>query len=386
MEKDKKVLVLSYEYPPLGGGGAKVVAGLTSEMIKSGYTFDVVTMGYRGLPRREVRTGITIYRVPCIRINKSMCYFPEMIPYLLMAFPLALQLAKKNNYIINHTHFIFPDGVLSCLVKIFTKLPFVVTAHGSDVPGYNPDRFKLLHKLLLPFWKYVTNHTDKIICPSATIEKLIRRSNPKAKTQVVPNGIDVTRFDPNRSKDRKALSVTRLFERKGVQYFLRAHHELKPVFEVNVAGDGIYFEALKKLVAEKQIKANLLGFIDNQSPKLKELYETSSIFVFPSEAENFPICLLEAMVAGLAIITTKNTGCAEVVGDAALLVEAKNVADIKSAYKRLVEDETLRKELGKNARNRVEKLFSWDRVRNEISKIYENTERKSAQEIHHADL
>ena len=113
MEKDKKVLVLSYEYPPLGGGGAKVVAGLTSEMIKSGYTFDVVTMGYRGLPRREVRAGITIYRVPCIRINKSMCYFPEMIPYLLMAFPLALQLAKKNNYVINHTHFIFPDGVLS---------------------------------------------------------------------------------------------------------------------------------------------------------------------------------------------------------------------------------------------------------------------------------
>jgi len=378
MEKEKKVLTLSYEFPPLGGGGAKVVAGLTKEMMKSGYTFDVVTMGYRGLPRKEVRDGITIYRVPCIRLSQSMCYFPEMIPYLLMAFPLVLQLAKKKDYILNHTHFIFPDGVLSYLVKLFTKLPFVVTAHGSDVPGYNPDRFKLLHVLLLPFWKFITNRADKIICPSATIEKLIHKNNPKAKTQVIPNGIDVTKFDPNRIKDTKALSVTRLFERKGIQHFLQAHHELKPAFEVNVAGDGTYLEMLKKLVAERQIKANLLGFIDNKSPELKELYETSSIFVFPSEAENFPICLLEAMVAGLAIITTKNTGCAEVVGDAALLIEAKNVADIKAAYKRLVEDEALRKELGAKARKRVEELFSWDRVRNDTNQVYERIGRKGA--------
>jgi len=378
MGKEKKVLILSYEFPPLGGGGAKVVEGLTSEMMKSGYTFDLVTMGYRGLPDKEVKDGITIYRVPCIRINQSMCYFPEMIPYLIMAFPLVLRLVKKNTYILNHTHFIFPDGVLSCLIKLFTKLPFVVTAHGSDVPGYNPDRFKLLHVLLLPFWKFVTSLADKIICPSATIEKLIHKNNPKAKTQVIPNGIDVMKFNPNRTKENKVLSVTRLFERKGIQHFLKAHHELKPTCEVNVVGNGMYFEALKSLVSEKQISANLLGFIDNNSLELKELYETASIFVFPSEAENFPICLLEAMVAGLAIITTKNTGCAEVVGDAALLVEAKNVADIKAAYKRLIEDELLRKELGEKARRRVEELFSWDCVRNATGSVYERIGRKGA--------
>jgi len=377
MKKEKKVLILSYEFPPLGGGGAKVVAGLTNEMMKSGYTFDIVTMGYRGLPRKEVQENITIYRVPCIRINQSMCYFPEMIPYLIMAFPLVLRLVKKNTYILNHTHFIFPDGVLSCLIKLFTKLPFVVTAHGSDVPGYNPDRFKLLHVLLLPFWKFITSLADKIICPSATIEKLIHKNNPKVTTQVIPNGIDVSRFNPNRIKKTKALSVSRLFERKGIQYFLQAHHELKPACEVNVVGDGMYLETLKKLVAEKQIQANILGFIDNKSTRLKELFETSSIFVFPSEAENFPICLLEAMVAGLAIITTKNTGCAEVVGDAALLVEARNIKEIKEAYKKLIENETLRKELGKKARKRVEELFSWNRVRNDTDNLYAIMKKKT---------
>ena len=371
MSENRKVLVLSYEFPPLGGGGAKVVAGLTNQMLKAGYTFDIVTMGYRGLPRKEEQDGVTIYRVPCVRLKQSMCYFPEMIPYLCMALPLVLRLVKKNNYILNHTHFIFPDGVLACLVKIFKKLPFIVTAHGSDVPGYNPDRFKLLHVLLRPFWKFITRRADTIICPSAVIEKLIHKNNPTAVTQVIPNGIDIDRFDPYRKKDAKALAVTRLFERKGIQYFLQAHHELGLEYEVNIVGDGMYYDTLRRLVTDMEIKANLLGFIDNTSDELKELYETSSIFVFPSEAENFPICLLEAMVAGCAIITTKNTGCAEVVGDTALLVEPRNSEDIKDAYQKLIKEDSFRKELGQRARKRVEDLFSWDRVRNDTDLLYQ---------------
>jgi glycosyltransferase involved in cell wall biosynthesis len=371
MKDRNRILILSYEFPPLGGGGAKVVAGLANEMQKAGYAFDVVTMGFRGLPRKEVHGNITIHRVPCLRINQSMCTFPEMIPYLIMAIPFVFRLVRKNNYILNHTHFIFPDGVLSCLVKLFTKLPFVVTAHGSDVPGYNPDRFRFLHVLLLPFWRFVTGQADTIICPSATIENLIHESNANARTQVIPNGIEIDKFNPNKRKERRALCVTRLFERKGIQYFLRAHNELNPDFEVNVVGDGLYFETLRRLVDESGMQVNLLGFIDNKSLELKTLYETSSIFVFPSEAENFPICLLEAMVAGCAIITTKNTGCAEVVGDAALLVEAKNVADIKRAYRSLSEDASLRETYGKRARKRVEELFSWERVRTDTGLLYE---------------
>ncbi len=373
----KKILVLSYEYPPLGGGGAKVVAGIAKEMTKCGYQFDIVTMWYRGLPFRECQNGITIYRVPCIRLNQSVCYFPEMIPYLIMALPIVLFLSLKNRYILNHTHFIFPDGILSTIIKFITKLPLVVTAHGSDVPGYNPDRFKALHRYLLPFWKFITNRIDTIICPSSVIADLITLSNNNASTLVIPNGIDITRFNPNRAKEDKALCVTRIFARKGVQYFLRAHHELKPAYEVNIVGNGPYLENLQNLVDQHRIKANLLGFIENKSSKLANLYETSSIFLFPSEAENFPICLLEAMVAGLAIVTTRNTGCEEVVGDCALLVTPKSVAEIKDAYRQLVEDKKLCQSLGRKARQRVVDQFSWDRVRRDTDKLYQKIGRHS---------
>lgn len=367
-----KILVISYEFPPLGGGGAKVVAGLVEELQKSGYSFDIVTMGFKGLPRVEKCENVTIYRVPCIRLNKSMCYFPEMIPYLIMALPVLFKLVRMNNYVINHTHFIFPDAILSCLVKQFSGVPFVVTAHGSDVPGYNPDRFKFIHKVLLPFWKYVTNRANTIICPSESIESLIHQSNPDAKTIVIPNGIDVHKFDPTLQKEKKALAVTRLFERKGIQYFLNAHHQLNSDWEVNIAGDGPYLKNIKELVAARNIDVNLLGFLDNNGPELKDLYETSSIFVFPSESENFPICLLEAMVAGNAIITTRNTGCAEVVGDAALLVEPNNVEELKNAYQKLMVDDVLREKLGKMARHRVENLFSWERVRTDTIDLYDS--------------
>jgi len=62
----------------------------------------------------------------------------------------------------------------------------------------------------------------------------------------------------------------------------------------------------------------------NHSPQFSSLSRTLSIFVYPSEAENFPIALLEAMAASLAIITTSKSGCAEVVGEVLATVPPKD--------------------------------------------------------------
>ena len=95
-----------------------------------------------------------------------------------------------------------------------------------------------------------------------------------------------------------------------------------------------------------------------------------SIFVFVSESENFPIVLLEAMAAGLAIITTDNTGCAEVVGDAALLVPSKDPSAIRNALLQLIENPVLCQELGQAARKRVEEKFSWEYAAKRHTNLY----------------
>jgi len=77
--------MLCYEFPPLGGGGAKVVYGLTKELVNLGHEVDLVTMGFRGLPKYEQINGTNIYRVPCVRARESVWSTPDMVSYTLSA-------------------------------------------------------------------------------------------------------------------------------------------------------------------------------------------------------------------------------------------------------------------------------------------------------------
>lgn len=217
-----KILMLCYEYPPLGGGGARVVDGLTKGLIRKGHRVDLVTMGYKGLPNFEKKENLNIYRTSWKRSDPSICTPLEMIPYLISAFFLIKKLCKIENYHINHTHFIFPDGILARLTKIVTNLPYIITAHGSDVPGYNPDRFKILHFFLRPIWKKVIKNASNVIFPSLYLKKLADKVQPSIPSKIIPNGFDPAMFSPNRPKKNQILVVTRMFERKGVQFFLQA--------------------------------------------------------------------------------------------------------------------------------------------------------------------
>ena len=107
-----------------------------------------------------------------------------------------------------------------------------------------------------------------------------------------------------------------------------------------------------------------------------ELLATSSIFVFTSEAENFPVVLLEAMAAGLAIVTTQDTGCEEVVGKTAVLVPARDEVAIRSAVERLLHDESARRQLGQAAQERLHEVFSWPTVAKQYLEVYERYSRR----------
>lgn len=357
-----KILKTSYEYPPLGGGGAKVVYGIATRLAARGHEVDLLTMGFRGLPAREIVKGVNVRRVPGIRVSMSTCYFPEMIPYVIFTSFMAVKKAYALKYSLNHTHFILPGGIVAYLVKWRTGLPYIITAHGSDVPHYNPNRFRMLHRMLRPFWRRIVCDADLIICPSKSIEDLIKLNGVNVNTRVIPNAIDTNKFKPRKKNPRNLLIVTRMFERKGVQYVLRALAGRSSEFDINIVGDGPYLQTLKTLAKELKVEARFWGHVDNDSQDLKDLYETAPIFVFTSEAENFPIVLLEGMIAGAAIITTSGTGCAEVVGDAALLVPVKDPEAIRAALDKLIADPGLVERLGTAARERVIARFGWDGV------------------------
>ncbi|MEN8260810.1 MAG: glycosyltransferase family 4 protein [Pseudomonadota bacterium] len=365
-----RILMLCFEYPPLGGGGSKVVNGLSRELARFGHEIDIVTMGYRGLPKHEHFDGVNIYRLRPVRRDKSVCHTIEMAMHDLLAVPFVVKLINRKQYDLNHTHFIFPDGLTALLAHKLTGLPYIITAHGSDVPGYNPDRFTYQHKLFAPMWHVIVRNSRKIICPSENLRSLVVARRKTVGTCIIPNALDPLKFSHRCEKHTRVLIVTRMFQRKGVQKILKVLETTDFPFEFNIVGDGPYLETLRRIAAKLNTSIKFWGWLDNDSRELKDLYETSSIFIFLSSSENFPINLLEAMAAGMAIITNSESGCSEVVGNAALKVNPEDANDIRDSLLKLSNDPKLCKELGMQARQRFENHFTWSNVAQQHDRLY----------------
>lgn len=366
-----RILTLNYEFPPIGGGGSPVSYELGRELVAQGHDVDVVTMGFGKLPAHEVMDGMNVYRVPCLRKRRDVCRTHEMVSFVMAALPKVAKLVATRGYDVNHTHFIVPTGLLARLIKARTGLPFVVTVHGSDVPGYNPDRFRFEHRLLGPLWKWILSGADHLITPSQFMRKLVDQRPHGRPVTIIPNGFRSERFRPDRPKECRILLVSRMLPRKGVQHLLAALPGIDlRQFEVDIVGDGPYLPTLKRMASELRLPVKFWGWLDNHSAELKELYERSSIFAFTSEAENFPIVLLEAMAAGQAIVACDDTGCPEVVGSDALLVPPRSPDRLGDALSRLVQDGELRARLGRGARKRVEQEFGWQSIARRHVELY----------------
>lgn len=362
----RRILVLNYEFPPLGGGASPVSYEIAHKLSLTGdYDIDVVTMGYKGLPKyEEVSSRFRIHRVPSIRSKKEICHPWEQLSYLFTGYWKARQLIKKHRYDVCHTHFIIPTGVISYFLKKQYNLPYVITAHGSDVPGFNTDRFKLLHKFTGPFLRAIVHNSKVVVSPSQYLKNLILKNidpNCGNKLVVIPNGIDVTKFTPQEKK-KYIFSSGRLLSRKGFHYLIQAVSDVDFGYEVHIAGDGPMMHELQNLAMKSKTKVVLHGWLDNRGEEYKNLLEQSAIYVLASEKENASIALLEAMSAGCAMVTTNVSGCPETVGDAGLLVNPKKSIEIQAHLNTLIHNEMLLKEYQVKSVARAREVYDWKKV------------------------
>jgi glycosyltransferase involved in cell wall biosynthesis len=372
-----RILMTTYEFPPVGGGGGQVAAGLAQRLTAFGDEVDVVTMGYAGLSNVESSPRLNIYRVPSIRRDLRRCNALEAASYVLVALPAVSRLTRRRRYDLVHSHFVLPDGLLGAYASRSAQVPLIITAHGTDVPSHNPSRVRLLHTLVHPVWRVVTSRASLIVCPSESLRLRVEGANRRARTTVIPNGSDPGRFDPVKPKAKRVLAVSRMVPSKGMQYLLQALSGFRADYEVVLVGDGPYRADLQRLATDLSIPVRFVGWLDNDSERLKYLYETSSIFVFPSEVENCPLALLDAMAAGTAIVTTKNSGCDDVVMDTAILVPPREPIAIRDALEELASQEALADRLRAAARARLESCFSWDLVVDRYREVFRSHARAS---------
>ena len=368
------ILTLNYEFPPIGGGGGVVHRALAAELVRQGHRVDVVTMAFDALPRDECVDGIRVVRTPAMRKRSDVCATPEMASYLLGAAMPVRRMVRDGQYDLVHGHFMIPTGPLAVMAGWWGKIPVVMTCHGSDVPGHNPQRFVRTHRVLLPVWKRLAGCFDAVVCPSAALADSVRRHRGDVAVDVIPNGIDgaVRSGCGIAQRSKRILLCSRLLEFKGFQFAVEAFAGLKDRYRdwgMEVIGDGPYRAELEATAKRLNVPVVFHGWIKRDDPRFAALFGDSAMFVFPSAMENFPTVLLEAMSAGLAIVTSNAGGCPEVVGDAAVLVEPGNVEMIAAAMERVMGDQAERAALGKAGMERVQR-FRWEHIARRYVEVY----------------
>jgi glycosyltransferase involved in cell wall biosynthesis len=173
-------------------------------------------------------------------------------------------------------------------------------------------------------------------------------------------------------RENVVLNVGAIQTRKNIARLMEAFETLDPTWRLVLAGAfGYGSEAIRDRIERSSARDRIavLGYIP--AAELAGWYERAAIFAFPSLDEGFGMPLLEAMAAGVPILTSSRSALPEVAGDAALLVDPFDTEGLAQALKRLTGDGTLRQELARMGQARVRE-FSWEKAVDETWTVYRN--------------
>ena len=160
------------------------------------------------------------------------------------------------------------------------------------------------------------------------------------------------------------LHVGRLEERKNQLRLVEAFEKIAPEFKklqlVLVGPDGLGSQKIHQKVEQSPVKDRIYmaGYLDRDI--VQTLLEKATIFAFPSLAEGFGMPVLEAMDAGVPVVTSKGSATEEVGGEAVVLCDPLSVESIADGLRQFLMDEKLRSQKVREGKKRIE-VFSWER-------------------------
>lgn len=386
------IILSSYEYPPTIGGEGKYTQGLARALYDLGHIVHIVTTDIEVYDNFD-SGNIDIIRIPIIK----------KLPGL-KTFSFGVSLKKKCKEIWNTQ-----DIDIIHQTYDYYKIPFskkdidaqvVATIHHPFLEERRAIRDSSNNLLFFQYFihqrseflafmqRKVCERADKIIAVSNFTKRSIINdySIPPHNIEVIPNGIDILKFNPNingygmRKKlgfecEPIILYVGKLEWNKGVDNLLIVFSKVVKEFpdaKLIIVGRGSQEKRLKKLADRINLTKSAIFMGKVQSEELPLLFAASDVFVLPSLMEGFGIVLLEAMACGKPCITTKAGGSDDVVlnGETGLIVPPINQHSLYQAILTLLNDDDLAQKFGDAGRKRVEEKFSWDVVARQTIKVY----------------
>ena len=351
------------------GGVKRHILGLQKEFKKRGIYSKIIA------PRRKRQE---FYGKDVILLGTSfpLSFSGSQSDFCINFNPLAIErVLKKEKFDVLHFHnFGFPSA-WQILERSDTLnvLTFHANIEGSEFLKNFPIFLYLFEKMVQ--WKI-----DGVIgVAPLNLEVFKGFKGPKA---VIPNGIDLSEFNPRVPRikkfyDRKIniLFLGRIEERKGLIYLLKAYKILEkkfPNLRLIIIGEGELKEDCLKYVKENNLKeVHFEGQITG--PKLPSYYNSCDIFCSPAIfGESFGLVLVEAMASGIPVVAFANEGYRGVLKGkgSKFLVKPKDYKTLAKKLEVLIKNPKLRKEMGEWGRIEAQK-YSWPRITDRVLNFYQ---------------
>ena len=368
-----RILLCSDYLPPSDGGVEQVVQKLALHLVEEGYEVGIFTLndGTREFDLQN-NPDVSFYTASAIDLTDTVGLQSMFSLSALREFRHVLQ-AFQPDVVHAHNRF-FYTSALAALYSLRAEYKLVTTLHLGDIGMISGVGGAAARTFEQTVSRFVISRSDQVICVSSAAESIARSLSAK-RTAVIRNAVDVEEFSPIPAKEKTLLYIGRLVRNNGIQDLLSALPgvlEAHPDAEVHIVGNG-------PLEAEVYESIRVTGLshsvtVYDYVPDISDMYNRASVFCRPSYSEGLPLTMLEAMASGVPPVVTAIAGVPEVVTnrETGVLLEPGRSDKIKAAIVELFDDETLRAELARNAREYVVNNLTWEQRTREVSDVYQS--------------
>lgn len=297
------------------------------------------------------------------------------------------KLYKKADIDVINVHYASGYGTLARMAHLPNIL---LSVWGSDVYDF-PYENKVKEYILRKNLEYADTIASTSVGMGKQTENFLRT---KKDIKITPFGVDIQKFIPlQKSSNNKRINfgiVKSLTKKYGISVVIEAFAlflntlsvENRENVSLEIYGKGDQLEELKDLVRIKKLEKRVFfrGYVSNS--EVPDALRKVDIFVLGSvcESESFGVSAVEAMACGLPVIATTVSGFREVVDDnkTGFLVPVNDAESMSEKMLELYKNRSLREEMGKRGRQRVEELYDWEICVEKMLEIYKNVKEKNA--------
>jgi glycosyltransferase involved in cell wall biosynthesis len=398
------VVMIATSYPRFPGDGVgSFMEPIAKRVAARGHDVHLVAPWHPRLRRQAVEDGVFFHFFRYAPASLSVFGYAsgmradtELRAVAWAVAPLALasgiwkarRVATKRRATVVHAHWVIPGGVIGAAAS--GRLPLVVSLHGSDV--FVAERHRALGgaaRAVFARAAWVTACSDDLRA------RAIALGAADARSETVPYGVDTIRFAPDPAARREVretlrlgdgpvvFAAGRLVHKKGFEFLIEAATRLAarfPSLQVLIAGDGDLGPALADRAGRGGHRVRLLG--NQPQDRIARLAAAADVIAVPSvhdaagNVDGLPNFALEALASGTPVVASAVGGLPQAIEDGLTgrLVPERDAAALAAAIGDLLRQPDAAAQMGRWARQRIERDFGWDRVAERFEHAYDRAQ------------